>query len=52
MPNSGHFPMLDEPEKYLGLVRGFLQDAPPPANGQPGLAAAGSLPETPPAPGQ
>jgi pimeloyl-ACP methyl ester carboxylesterase len=28
MPNSGHFPMLDEPERYLGLVRSFL-DQPP-----------------------
>jgi pimeloyl-ACP methyl ester carboxylesterase len=26
MPGSGHFPMLDEPEKYLGLIRSFLAD--------------------------
>jgi pimeloyl-ACP methyl ester carboxylesterase len=31
MPNSGHFPMLDEPEKYLGVIRSFLDDAPPAA---------------------
>ena len=29
MPKSGHFPMLDEPERYLQLVRAFLE--PPPA---------------------
>jgi pimeloyl-ACP methyl ester carboxylesterase len=51
MPNSGHFPMLDEPDKYLTLVRGFLQDTPP-VNGKPDLAAASSQPETPPAGGQ
>jgi pimeloyl-ACP methyl ester carboxylesterase len=47
MPNSGHFPMLDEPEKYLQVVRGFLQDAPP-ANGQADPAAASSSPAAPP----
>jgi hypothetical protein len=26
MPRSGHFPMLDEPEKYLGIIRSFLDD--------------------------
>jgi pimeloyl-ACP methyl ester carboxylesterase len=25
MPGSGHFPMLDEPDKYLTLVRSFLE---------------------------
>lgn len=29
MPKSGHFPMLDEPDKYLGVIRGFLDTAPP-----------------------
>jgi pimeloyl-ACP methyl ester carboxylesterase len=24
MPNSGHFPMLDEPEAYLSLIKAFL----------------------------
>lgn len=24
MPQSGHFPMLDEPEKYLNIIRSFL----------------------------
>ena len=24
MPRSGHFPMLDEPEAYLGIVKSFL----------------------------
>lgn len=24
LPDSGHFPMLDEPEKYLGLIKSFL----------------------------
>ncbi len=28
MPGSGHFPMLDEPDKYLTLIRSFLE-APP-----------------------
>ena len=28
MPNSGHFPMLDEPERYLTLVRSFLNQPP------------------------
>jgi pimeloyl-ACP methyl ester carboxylesterase len=27
MPGSGHFPMLDEPDKYLALVRSFLDDS-------------------------
>jgi len=27
LPDSGHFPMLDEPEKYLGLVKSFLDGA-------------------------
>jgi hypothetical protein len=31
LPRSGHFPMLDEPEKYLGLIRSFLEMAPNPA---------------------
>ncbi len=26
MPRSGHFPMLDEPDKYLGIIRSFLDD--------------------------
>ena len=26
MPHSGHFPMLDEPDKYLGLIRSFLDN--------------------------
>lgn len=26
LPRSGHFPMLDEPEKFLGLIRGFLDN--------------------------
>jgi pimeloyl-ACP methyl ester carboxylesterase len=26
MPRSGHFPMLDEPDKYLTLIRSFLGD--------------------------
>ena len=26
MPRSGHFPMLDEPEKFLGLIRSFLDN--------------------------
>ncbi len=26
LPNSGHFPMLDEPDKYLGLIRSFLEN--------------------------
>jgi pimeloyl-ACP methyl ester carboxylesterase len=26
MPKSGHFPMLDEPDKYLGIIRSFLDD--------------------------
>jgi len=25
MPNSGHFPMIDEPEKYLTLIKSFLE---------------------------
>ncbi len=25
MPNSGHFPMIDEPDKYLALIRSFLE---------------------------
>ena len=25
MPQSGHFPMIDEPEKYLALIRSFLE---------------------------
>lgn len=29
MPKSGHFPMLDEPEKYLALIRSFLAEPPP-----------------------
>jgi hypothetical protein len=28
LPKSGHFPMLDEPEQYLQLVRSFLQQVP------------------------
>jgi pimeloyl-ACP methyl ester carboxylesterase len=32
MPGSGHFPMLDEPEKYLAAVRAFLAGSQP-ANG-------------------
>ena len=24
MPHSGHFPMLDEPDKYLDLIKSFL----------------------------
>jgi pimeloyl-ACP methyl ester carboxylesterase len=28
LPNSGHFPMLDEPERYLELVRSFLSQPP------------------------
>jgi pimeloyl-ACP methyl ester carboxylesterase len=28
MPKSGHFPMLDEPAEYLGLVRSFLDQTP------------------------
>jgi pimeloyl-ACP methyl ester carboxylesterase len=51
LPNSGHFPMLDEPDKYLHLIRGFLQD-PPPANGNPDLAAASSQPGAPAVGGQ
>jgi len=27
MPNSGHFPMIDEPEQYLTLVKSFLDEA-------------------------
>jgi len=34
LPNSGHFPMLDEPERYLTLVRSFL--------GQPTSAVSAS----------
>ncbi len=30
MPDSGHFPMLDEPEHYLGLIRSFLDQPPAP----------------------
>jgi pimeloyl-ACP methyl ester carboxylesterase len=26
MPRSGHFPMLDEPDHYLGLVKAFLDN--------------------------
>jgi pimeloyl-ACP methyl ester carboxylesterase len=26
MPRSGHFPMLDEPEAYLAIIRSFLGD--------------------------
>lgn len=26
MPRSGHFPMLDEPDKYLAILRSFLDD--------------------------
>jgi pimeloyl-ACP methyl ester carboxylesterase len=39
MPKSGHFPMLDEPESYLGLIRSFLEPEPaaaPPAAPTPG----------------
>jgi pimeloyl-ACP methyl ester carboxylesterase len=28
MPRSGHFPMLDEPDRYLGIIRSFLDDRP------------------------
>ena len=31
LPHSGHFAMLDEPDKFLGLIRSFL-------DGQPGAA--------------
>jgi pimeloyl-ACP methyl ester carboxylesterase len=29
MPNSGHFPMIDEPDKYLALIRSFLETKAP-----------------------
>jgi pimeloyl-ACP methyl ester carboxylesterase len=28
MPRSGHFPMLDEPDQYLRIIRSFLDDRP------------------------
>ena len=28
MPRSGHFPMLDEPQAYLAIIRSFLDDKP------------------------
>jgi pimeloyl-ACP methyl ester carboxylesterase len=28
MPKSGHFPMLDEPERYLEIVKSFLDEKP------------------------
>jgi pimeloyl-ACP methyl ester carboxylesterase len=28
MPRSGHFPMLDEPDHYLRIIRSFLDDQP------------------------
>jgi pimeloyl-ACP methyl ester carboxylesterase len=33
MPHSGHFPMLDEPEKYISIISSFLETplTPPPA---------------------
>lgn len=27
MPNSGHFPMIDEPDTYLALIKSFLDEA-------------------------
>ena len=46
MPDSGHFPMLDEPDKYLALIKSFLDSRPPP-DGQPSLGSRPSLDSRP-----
>jgi pimeloyl-ACP methyl ester carboxylesterase len=46
LPGSGHFPMLDEPDKYLALIRSFLAAAPDLDNHDQPLGGAAS-PERP-----
>jgi pimeloyl-ACP methyl ester carboxylesterase len=44
MPGSGHFPMLDEPDKYLSLIRSFLETTPSPRPLGSALAPAAAPP--------
>ncbi len=46
LPRSGHFPMLDEPEHYLGIIKSFLDGQHPSNSETPGDPSVRTTSET------